>query len=125
MLWLWLGEPSGASVRQGQVCRGLTAEPLLAHQDAAHEVRFSLGDARGEPGLRADHWHQLAIVRRAAAVAVGVDGAASPHVRGAAGPIVIGAGLQGKIDEIALFDRPLSADEITALWQAGTATAGR
>jgi len=122
VVWIWLGEPSGASARQGEVCRGLTATPLVARQDAAHEVGFTFADPPPASGLRADHWHQVAIVRRGDDATVHVDGAATPHVRAAAGreAIVIGAGLQGKLDEVALFDRPLSVEEIAALWSAGS-----
>jgi putative membrane-bound dehydrogenase-like protein len=123
--WIWLGERSGASVREGAVCTGLTAAPLVARQDAEHGLRFALGDVRTEPRWRADDWHHVAVVRSDDTVRVFVDGGSQPVLTapaakaGAAGESLrLGTGLQGKIDEVALFDRPLSAAELAGLWRA-------
>ena len=120
--WLWLGERSGASDRQGTVCSGLSTEPLVARQDGVHALRFLFGDNTTVMPLRADDWHQVAIVRRGDAVQVHIDGAATPSLIGRAAtgekPIVLGSGLQGKLDEVALFDRAIDAAEIAALWKA-------
>jgi putative membrane-bound dehydrogenase-like protein len=120
--WLWLGERSGASDRQGTVCSGLSTEPLVARQDGVHALRFLFGDNTTVMPLRAEDWHQVAIVRRGDAVQVHIDGAATPSLIGRAEtgekPIVLGSGLQGKLDEVALFDRAIDAAEIAALWKA-------
>lgn len=125
--WVWLGERSGASRREGVVCRGLSAEPLVAHQDESHSLVLALGEARTDLPLRADDWHQVALVRRGDRVRVHVDGAAEPCLEGEAGrgPIVIGEGLQGKVDEIALFDRALEKATIAALEAASGMAAER
>ena len=120
--WVWLGERSGASVREGGVCAGLAADDVVARQDADHAVRFDLGPARGTRTYRADEWHQIAVVRRGDTVAVHVDGAEDPDVTGpvapSSTPLVIGRGLQGKVDEIACFTRALSPAEIAQFWTA-------
>ena len=128
LVWLWLGERSGASPRSGRVVEGLAEEPLVAFQDEAHRLGFALGAARSDMALAADAWHQLAIVRRGGRVAVHVDGGAEPLLSGAAGSaasIVVGEGLQGKIDEVALFDRALGAADVAALWEASGVAAER
>jgi len=120
--WVWLGERSGASDRQGTLCTGLTAEPLIARQDADHALGFSLGTDRSDMRLRADDWHQVAVIRRGNTVDVHVDGLPQPLLSGKAleggSQIVLGERLQGKLDEVALFDRALDVATITALWEA-------
>ena len=125
--WIWLGEPSGASVRRGTVCQGLSAEPLVALQDESHALALALGDVRTDLPLRADDWHQISLVRRGDRVTVHVDGAEEPCLEGKAGrgPIVLGEGLQGKVDEIALFDRALDAATLRALESASGVMAER
>lgn len=122
LTWVWLGEPSGASAREGSVCVGLGAEGVVARQDADHRLTFAIGAARGSQDYPAEQWHQLAIVRRGSEVAVHVDGASEPDVVGRApreaGGLVIGRGLQGKVDELAIFDRALTTTEIAAVWRA-------
>jgi len=120
--WIWLGEPSGASDREGTICAGLSAEPLRARQDAQHALELVLGDRTTNIHLRADDWHQVALVRRGDAVEVHADGSVKPVLAGRAAndttPLLLGDSLQGKLDEVALFDRALSAGEIERLWQA-------
>ncbi len=127
--WVWLGERSGASDRQGALCTGLTAEPLIARQDADHALEFSLGAQRSDMRLRADDWHQLAIVRRGDAIGIHVDGSPQPLLDGKAAEgataIVVGEGLQGKIDEVALFDRALDPATIATFWEASGVGAER
>ena len=125
--WIWLGEPSGASRRQGTVSSGLSADPLVALQDESHGVVLALGEARTVLPLRADDWHQVALLREGGRVRVHVDGAAEPCLEGAAGkgPIVLGEGLQGKVDEIALFGRALDAATIGSLEAASGMAAER
>ncbi len=119
--WVWLGERSGASSRQGALCTGLAAEPLIARQDADHALGFALGEQRTEMRFRADDWHQVAIVRRGDGVEVYLDGHPQPVLEGraatAATAIVLGEGLQGKLDEVALFDRALDPVGMAALWE--------
>jgi hypothetical protein len=120
--WVWLGERSGASDRQGTLCTGLTAEPLIARQDGTHALGFSLGADRSAIRLRADDWHQVAVIRRGDMVQVHVDGGPQPLLEGkavaGATAIVLGEGLQGKLDEVALFDRALDGATIARLWEA-------
>lgn len=62
-------------------------------------------------------WHHLALVRSGAETTVYLNGCPSPDaVSGTlpAGPkrIVFGAGFEGKLDEVAVYDRALSPEEI-------------
>lgn len=120
--WVWLGERSGASDRAGTLCTGLAREPIVARQNDQHALGLALGGQRTDMHLRADDWHQVAIVRRGATVDVHVDGNPDPQLTGQgvqeASAIVLGEGLQGKLDEVALFDRALDGAAIAALWEA-------
>ena len=120
-LWLWLGHESGASERVGNVIEGLGAK-LVAHQSADHRLRFALGEVRTKDGLRADDWHFVVLVRDGIKLRVYLDGASTPLLEGSAGEatgkLIFGNGLEGKLDEIAVFDRGLSPDEIAGFWKA-------
>ena len=119
-LWLWLGHQSGASERSGNVIEGLGTK-LVAHQSADHRLRLTLGNVQSKDGPRADDWHFVVLVRDGAKLRVYLDGAVDPALEGAAGEVAakltLGNGLEGKLDEIAVFDRTLSPDEIAGFWK--------
>ena len=119
-LWLWLGHESGASERSGAIIEALGAK-LVAQQSADHRLRFVIGEARMKDELRADDWHFIVLVRDGAKLRVHLDGAAQPALEGDAGEgnskLVFGNGLEGKLDEIAVFDRALSPEEIADFWK--------
>lgn len=131
--WFWNGLPNEA--------RGTTAT-LLAHGDAPILTldgtdgvpgRLALGaggaaGVRGATEIAPRAWHHVVVVRDGATVSVYLDGRkelsgelpASPvgaalHLGGDGG---LATRLEGKLDEVAVFDRPLSADEVRALTDA-------
>ena len=131
-LWFWLGEKSGASQREGILCKLRDGKALIARQTPTHRVHLALRNpsapaseptATAEIG-QADDWHFVTLVQRAGTLQVTVDGSAEPLFRAAystsnePGSFAFGSGLQGKLDEIAVFNRALSASEIQEFWQS-------
>jgi putative membrane-bound dehydrogenase-like protein len=125
--WFWLGERSGASQRSGSLCTLPGGDALVAHQDASHEVSLEWSGQQTQEKWRADDWHFLVMIRDGDRLAVHLDGSQQPVLTGrCAAPLNdteglvrwrLGSGLQGKLDEVALFDRGLSAEECTQLWE--------
>jgi putative membrane-bound dehydrogenase-like protein len=120
--WFWLGERSGASERQGTLCVGPMGESLVAKQFGDHTVQLELDGVFRSERLAADQWHMATLVREKGTVNLWVDGGAEPFLRSTAAlvgenrQVRFGQGVQGKIDEIAFFERPLAADEIQSFW---------
>jgi hypothetical protein len=123
-LWFWLGEPSGASARRGVLAEGPDGLILECRQTAEHQVFLALGETSAPKPVPADTWHLAVLVRDGADVRVHLDGEKSPVISRrsapthATSPIRFGRGLQGKLDEIAVFARALSPEEIATLWSA-------
>lgn len=82
----------------------------------------------GKTGLQPGTWHHAVLVRKGQNISVYLDGGRSPEISGPA-EIGYGAGcgqlffggrndgfapLEGKLDEVSVYDRALSADEIAA-----------
>ncbi len=125
-LWFWLGEASGASERSGEIAAWSGKEKIIARQSADHRVRLTSsndGTAGSSQDLRADQWHFAVINHSRGRVAVHVDGAAKPALEfagasaGLNGTLRFGKGLQGKLDEVAVFNRALDPSEIAAFWK--------
>ncbi len=123
-LWFWLGEASGASERGGTLMAGPGGETLAARQFKNHRAQLVLNGSLGAAELRADDWHFAVLTRAGDEVRVSVDGQENPEIarespaRSTSGSLMFGHGLQGKLDEIAVFRRALAPGEIAALWQA-------
>ncbi len=96
---------------------------------------FSNGDAGAEPLVGHSEtgtktWNHLVMVRNGSHVRIYLNGNPAPDVAGAAGSgppssspnILIGghglAGFEGRIDEVAVYGRPLSADEVADHYKA-------
>jgi hypothetical protein len=122
--WFWLGERSGASERSGTLVQGPAGETLESRQFADHRVEIRLAGATAQLATPADHWHCAVLVREGDRVRVHLDGSAVPAIAialpasAARGDFVFGRGLQGKLDEIAVFQRAFAPAEIAALWKA-------
>jgi putative membrane-bound dehydrogenase-like protein len=120
--WFWLGERSGASERQGTLCVGPSGESLVAKQFGDHTVQLELEGVFQSERLAADQWHMATLVREKGIVSLWVDGGAEPFLKstatlsGESRQLRFGQGMQGKIDEIAYFARPLSTEEIQSFW---------
>ena len=141
-MWFWLGEASGASKRSGCLCLFPNGARLMADQDEQHrvalrwqtdgerpQIAIEKVDGLGRPshGGFADDWHNVTIIAKGDDCTVMIDGrvdkattaatALASQLKGS-GAIEIGPGLQGKVDEIALFDRALDSAAVQAFWQA-------
>jgi putative membrane-bound dehydrogenase-like protein len=131
--WFWLGERSGASQRSGILSVGPQGEKLIAEQFPDHTVRLKLelpvplGQSPrtlvSEDRLAADQWNQATIVRIGPRIRVFVNNQpvaalSSDDASALAMTLQCAVQLQGKIDEIALFDRCLTEEEIGQLWRS-------
>lgn len=120
VLWFWLGHESGAGERSGLLAQALGAK-LAARQSADHRVRLALGDSTTKESWRADEWHFAVLVRDDLQTRLFVDGAISPALEAPANPtpekMVFGSSLEGKMDEIAVFDRALPPGEMATFWK--------
>ena len=141
-MWFWLGEASGASRRSGCLCRLPSGAQLVANQDQNHRVKlqWQFGDKSPEQQASdqaigyeigsADDWHNVTIIASADACRVIVDGREPGNTPGGdpltlprnktsvSGLMELGEKIQGKLDEIALFDRALDMASVRSLWQA-------
>ncbi len=129
--WVWLGERSGASQRNGSVMEAPNGVKLMARQYQNHKVRFELGTTAAnilsENDWHADHWSMLTFTCNSGQCDLYVNGSKqitlkhlnSPKTQSSIAPnqIVWANGLQGKLDELAIFDRVLTAEEIQELWR--------
>jgi len=119
-LWFWLGHESGASDRTGELVNAFGVS-LKAHQNAKHRVRLTLGAEESKEELLADDWHFAVLVREGGNVRAHIDGAKAPSLEDKAteaGDIqFFGRGIQGRLDEIAAWDRALAPQEIARLWE--------
>lgn len=105
--------------------------------EAAGRLFFFNGNARnqrlsGKTVLAEKTWHHVALVRSGNRVLVYLDGRSEPEIEGVAemtgvldaGQIFVGGrsdgfgGLEGKIDEVALFDRVLDGRTIAAQFES-------
>ena len=126
--WFWLGETSGASERSGSLVAWPTGEALRYRQSADHRMQLYVQGEReaapesGPAAARADDWHFAVVVRDGDRLRVHLDGSATRAIEQAVVPsgkvasLRFGEGLEGKLDEIAVFDRALSPAEIDAFW---------
>ena len=130
-LWFWLGHESGASDRTGELISALGVS-LKAHQFPDHTVRLEWGDkvasasaegsdsAKAETTLFADDWHFAVLIRDGENVRVHLDGSEKAILTGkvgkAADEVMIGTGLQGRLDEITIWDRVIEPSLFAKLW---------
>jgi len=121
-VWFWLGEASGASERSAMLIKGARGETLVCRQTSDHRVQLSIGDVTSQTVMRADDWHFVVLQRDGKELRVFVDGQTTPEIVTQQSPtasdteFVFGAGLQGELDEIAVFDHLLTPTEINQLW---------
>jgi hypothetical protein len=130
-LWFWLGERSGASERSGSLATVPNGLTLIANQISDHRLHLQLADEKSEWTGPADQWHFAVLVCDGEMIRVHVDGERKPilSIKNPdnldTGALRFGAGLQGKLDEIAVFDRALSADDAARIWSAAEIGAQR
>lgn len=121
-LWFWLGHESGASNRTGELINALGVS-LKARQDAMHRVRLTLGGEESQQEIFADDWHFAVLVRDGDSVRVHIDGAKKPALEGKANVagtdtdmVTFGQGLEGRLDELTVWDHALEPSAIAKLW---------
>ena len=132
-LWFWLGHESGASDRTGELINALGVN-LKAHQFPDHTVRLEWGmnkerdlpSPSSNPDLAspapcfADDWHFAVLIRDGENVRVHLDGSEKPVLTGKAGKaaneVLFGQGLEGRLDEITIWDRVIEPSLIAKLW---------
>lgn len=133
-LWFWLGHESGASDRSGHLIDALGAT-LVAHQFADHTVQLEwsaqpsvrnerLQNSPAQKTVRttfADDWHSAVLIRDGDQLRVHLDGSEKPILTGKAGAntdrLIFGQGLQGRLDEITVWDRAIEPKLIAQLWK--------
>ncbi|MFO1482863.1 MAG: PVC-type heme-binding CxxCH protein [Verrucomicrobiaceae bacterium] len=118
-LWFWLGHESGASDRTGELINALGVS-LKAHQDAQHRVKLTLDGEETKEEILADDWHFAVLIRDGENVRVHLDGSEKPVLTGKAGKsedeVLFGQGLEGRLDEITIWDRVIEPSLIAKLW---------
>ena len=135
-LWFWLGHESGASDRTGELINALGVS-LKAHQFPDHTVKLEWGDkvasasaegsdsAKAETTFFADDWHFAVLIRDGENVRVHLDGSEKPVLTGKAGKaaneVLFGQGLDGRLDEITIWDRAIEPSLIAKLWNISKA----
>jgi hypothetical protein len=148
-LWFWQGLPADLRPITGYVLSSSAGHAALAPGDqvgiggtqgARRRLFFagsdpSAGILTGKTEISPKVWHHLVFVREREHVTIYLDGNAAPEIAGAAGALgadrpallLVGgrsdglAGFEGKIDEVALYDRALAADEVAGHVRAATA----
>ena len=132
-VWFWLGHESGASDRTGELISALGVS-LKAHQFADHTVRLEWGmhkerdlpSPSANPDLAspapcfADDWHFAVLIRDGENVRVHFDGSEKPVLTGKAGKaaneVLFGKGLEGRLDEITIWNHVVEPEMIAKLW---------
>lgn len=133
-LWFWLGHQSGASDRTGELINALGVS-LKAHQFPDHTVALEWSAQSSVRNERpqtpdaaqgtvrttfADDWHFAVLIRDGENVRVHLDGNEKPGLTGKAGKaaneVLFGQGLQGRLDEITIWDRVIEPSLIAKLW---------
>ena len=75
----------------------------------------------GTPVLHADDWHFAVLIREGEQLRVHLDGSEQPILTGKAGEntkdLIFGQGLQGRLDEITVWDRAIDTKLIAQLWK--------
>ena len=151
-LWLWNGLPSEARAVTGYVfSRGPDRDKAARGEhlgiggtfrgDLVGKLILFNGNERdqvlvGRTVLAMRAWHHVVFVREGEKVRVHLDGRAEPEIAGdfahtvpdGEHTIFLGGrndnlfGLEGRLDEVALYDRALASSEITAHYQASGIT---
>jgi hypothetical protein len=123
-LWFWNGLPADARDVTGVLCALGEGDSLALGGTGGSAGRLVFGPASGTREIPLRTWHHVALVRDGSKASVYLDGtvelACDAEAAAAGSPLWIGgradgrAGLEGKIDEVAVYGRALSADEIAA-----------
>ena len=122
-LWFWLGEASGAGERSGTLIAGPGGEVLGTRQSKDHSVQLVMNGAATKLKLRADDWHFAVLIRDGNALRVHVDGienaaiVETSPVQSKGNHLRFGQNMEGKLDEVSVFNRALTPAEIAGFWK--------
>jgi hypothetical protein len=131
-LWFWNGLPEKLRPVTGTlVARGAQESLALGGTSTTPGALVFGGTLIGRTAIAPKTWNHIVLVREGRRIAVYLNGSAEPEIAGEAAPcdikdICIGGGgdknasFEGKIDEVAIYGRALSADEIRQHYQLGT-----
>jgi len=130
-LWFWLGDPSGVSIRDGELVLLPNGKRVAYTMDETGTSRLTLSgvfdNAVPTPGntpLEPGAWHLMTLTQRGETLALFVNDGDSPEVSplnvapSGESEIRFGNGLEGKLDEIALFPHALTTEDRKELWVA-------
>ena len=126
-LWFWNGLPADVRAVTGFIASRGAGDHLLVGGSGGRAGRLVVevvtgSDHVGQTAVGLKAWHHVALVRDTGSVAVYLYG--KPEIPAARAPFTPGnelsfggrgdgvAGWEGKLDEVAVYDRPLTADEI-------------
>jgi len=147
-MWFWNGMPADARAVTGYFfsrgadgAKGAPGDHLgvTGNKMEAGRLLFYNGNAfrqalAGKTALKIRRWHHVVLVREGQKVTVYLDGNRTPEIAGQAktnptdtgAPVFVGGrsddlfNLEGKADEIAVYDRALTADEAARLYRIDT-----
>lgn len=129
--WFWLGERSGVSARSGDLIQLPNGERVHYSMDEtgiSHLLLSGVIDTAlptpGQTALAPGTWHFAVLTQKDETLSLFVNGGDKPDVpaltiaplEGA--DLRFGNGLEGKLDEIAVFPAALSREEQGTLWEA-------
>ena len=114
-LWFWLGHESGASNRSGSLIGD-----IILRQNDRHQVNVAAGHKASAEIGHADDWHFAALVQDQGELKIYIDGEPEPvlSLESSGGPetLELGQKLEGRLDEITIWDRVIEPSLIAKLW---------
>ncbi len=114
-LWFWLGHKSGASNRSGSLIGD-----IILRQNDRHQVKVASGHKASAEIGHADDWHFAVLVQDQGELKIYIDGDPKPvlSVESSSGPetLELGQKLEGRLDEITIWDRVIEPSLIAKLW---------
>ena len=118
--WFWLGHESGAAIQKSTLLKAYGNE-VVAAQDEAHHLRLGLDGRFTEDERYADDWHFAVVVRDGSKLRLHIDGNEAPSLEADARDhgkefVRLGEGLQGRLDELTVWDRVIEPSLIAKLW---------
>lgn len=125
--WFWNGMPNNVRPVTGHLF-GRGNDCLAINGTNGLPGTLMVGPLTGRTAVRPRTWNHVALVRDGSRVAVYLNGNTTPEIAGEAAPVAspelfLGgrhdreATLEGRIDEVALYKRPLTPEEIQRHWQ--------
>jgi hypothetical protein len=127
--WFWLGETSGASKRTGTLCTLPSQVALSYDMNELGETTLNLSSGvpstsavQAKEKLSLGNWHFAVLEAKKGKVYLYIDGnenadATIPFSGSLKGePLRFAKGLEGKLDEIAVFDHALTPKERHTFW---------